>query len=149
MKYLKDHVSPETAHMHDHPFGTKRCIQRVWLHTATKGAKEGQTCVFRQTTQKHVYSAGDDLPETMPAGGADRNANWNKGKKDTYSDGITILYLNEEDHVHAFCLRVIDQPERFKEFDEIVDGQLSDDDADHRQLMEKMNRKHYPERWSA
>ena len=148
MKFLQGHVSPETAHMHDHPYGRRnRCIQRIWLQTATKGQKEGQTCVCYQTSQKHVYDGGE-LPEVMPAGGADRNANWNKVKKSTYSDGITVLYLDEEGHVHAFCLRVIDSPERFAEFDKIVGDQLSEFDRTHREMMEKMNRKHYPENWT-
>jgi len=147
MKFLQGHLSPETAHMHDHPFGRQRCIQRIWLQTATKGQKKDQTCVCYQTSQKHVYSGGE-LPKTMPVGGEDRNANWNKVKKSTYSDGITILCLDEKDHVQSFCLRVIDQPERFAEFDEIVGDQLSEFDRVHRELMEKMNRDHYPENWT-
>lgn len=146
MKFLQGHVSPETAHMHDHPFGRQRCIQRIWLQTATKGQKKDQTCVCYQTSQKHVFNGGD-LPETMPAGGEDRNVNWNKVKKSTYSHGITILYLNEEDHVKSLCLQVTASPERFAEFDEIVKDQLDDLEQATRDLMEKMNRNHYPERW--
>ncbi len=146
--FIQGHVSPETAHMHDHPFGSRRCIQRIWLDRIAKGKKEGQTRVCYQTSQKHVFSAGDDLPETMPAGGEDRNANWNKVKKSTYSIGMSILYLDEAGHVQPFCLRVTDSPERFAEFDEIVNDQLSEFNQVYRKMLEKMNREHYPENWT-
>ena len=146
-KVLQGHVSPETAHMHDHPFGRKRCIQRIWLHVATKGQKKDQTCVCYQTSQKHVYDGGG-IPEVMPAGGEDRNANWNKTKKSTYTNSLIVLYLDENEHVNPLLLSVTDEPEVFTAFDAITSGHLTEEQQTTRDLMEKVSRKHYAERWA-
>jgi len=82
---LTGHDSPETAYViEDYPYGRRlRCRKRVWVETATKGAKKGQQRVASQTT--NPKRAGEV---------------WNKPKRGTYSD-IVVLYLDTSGHVQG------------------------------------------------
>jgi hypothetical protein len=97
---LTGHNSPETAFIQDdYPYGRSlRCKRRVWVETATKGAKKGQQRFVAQTTnpRRAVES-------------------WNKPKGSTYSD-IIILYLDSKDHVQQAALSTYSSPEEIARF---------------------------------
>ena len=86
---LNDHTSPETAYVvNDYPYGFRlRCKMRYWLDTSEKGVAKGRTRFVSQTTNPKFTS---DI--------------WNKPKVNTYGQGLVLMYLNEENHVHTVDL---------------------------------------------
>lgn len=77
MKYLKGHVSPETAYVvDDYPYGFRlRCKIRYWLeYHPKKGFR-----LVSQTTNPKV--AGEV---------------WNKPKASTYARGIAVMLLDDD-----------------------------------------------------
>jgi hypothetical protein len=48
---LRGHVDQDTAFMQeDYPYGQLKCKRRLWIETATKGAKKGESRFVAQTT---------------------------------------------------------------------------------------------------
>jgi len=80
IKYLYQHVSPETAYVvDDYPWGFRlRTTIRYWIES--KDAKNGGQRFGSQTIN----------PKT---------GQWCKPKYSTYSP-IMVMYLDEKDHVH-------------------------------------------------
>jgi hypothetical protein len=77
---LSGHVSPETAYViQDYPYGrTLRCKKRVWIETATKGAKKHQCRMVYQTTNPKQHGEP-----------------WNKQKNGGYYDYL-MLFIDPE-----------------------------------------------------
>jgi hypothetical protein len=71
-------------------------LRRVWVETATKGAKKAQQRFMAQTQNPKTFR-------------------WNKPKASTYSD-IIILYLDSKDHVKLACLSTWDSAEQIAAF---------------------------------
>lgn len=76
---LSGHTSPDNAYViADYPYGSLRCKKRVWIETATKGAKKGLMRVVSQTT--NPKKPGEY---------------WNKPKAGTYNR-YALLYLESD-----------------------------------------------------
>lgn len=116
VQILNGHTSPETAYVvGDYPYGFRlRCKIRYWLETATKGAKKGETRFVSQTTDPKA-------PGEV----------WNKPKGSTYSEKLSLMYLDENDHVHHMVLNAWTW-ERSPEFFDLVLATpgLHDDDRE-------------------
>jgi hypothetical protein len=77
VEVLHGHTSMETAYLQpDYPYGGYRCMRRVWLEQAIKGAARGQYRLVTQTTNPRV-------PEVR----------WNKPHPGTYSYWAVLLRL--------------------------------------------------------
>jgi hypothetical protein len=83
---LNGHTNFNNAYIiEDYPYGfNSRCKKKVWIETATKGAKKGMMRVMTCTSN----------PKT---GG------WNKPKSEGY-DILTVLFINEDGHVKSASL---------------------------------------------
>ncbi len=140
---LHGHDSPETAHVHNHPFGRQRCWQRIWVESR---AKKGQR-VCLQTTKKFIaVEPGQEFDGRMPEPCA-----WNKPKKATYSAMLVLFVDNENGHIHNTGISVYSGPERFAEFDRFVadaDGELSKEQAARRAMLEQGSRNGSPVCWA-
>lgn len=98
IKYLYQHVSPETAYVvNDYPWGFRlRTTIRYWIES--KDAKNGGQRFGSQTIN----------PKT---------GQWCKPKYSTYSP-IVVMYLNEKEHVHFTCLNTYSKTETINKFKE-------------------------------
>ena len=110
---LEHCVSPKSAHVHNHPFGGKRCWQRCWVEKTKRGKR---FCV--QTTKKfiiveqgQVWAEDDILMLYSPY-----DHYWNKTKKGVYYLDI-LMFLNFEDgHVKYRGLSKYDGSDKLKKF---------------------------------
>src|SRR6476469_6951154 len=85
VQILNGHDSESTAYViDDYPFGYKlRCKIRYWLDTRTKGVYKDRSRLMSQTTNpRHTAEF------------------WNRPKAGVFGKGLTLMYLNEEGHVH-------------------------------------------------
>lgn len=140
---LHGHDSPENAHVHNHPFAWGRCWQRVWVES--KPSHGQRVCL--QTTKKFVVvEPGQEFDGNMPEDHA-----WNKPKKATYSAMVVLFVDDENGHIHNTGISIYSGPERFAEFDRFVtaaEGELSNEQAACRALLEQGSRNGSPVCWA-
>lgn len=107
---LTGHTTEDTAFVQDdYPYGRSlRCKRRVWVETASKGAKKGQQRFMAQTTNPR---------KTIE--------HWNKPKGSTYSD-VIVIYLNGDDHVKTAHLGLYSKREDVAAFVEMFGEHLTD-----------------------
>lgn len=129
MKVLPStHNSPETAYViDDYPFGrTIRCFKRVWIETATKGAKKGLQRIVHQTTKKSVNVCKDEYD----AAPMDKPHLWNKPKAGTYGK-VQIMGIDEETgHLEFDGLGEYPWDEHITKFNEKYGTQLDSEQRD-------------------
>jgi hypothetical protein len=106
IKYLYQHVSPETAYVvDDYPWGFRlRTTIRYWIES--KNAKNGGQRFASQTIN----------PKT---------GQWCKPKYSTYST-IMVMYLDEKEHVHVTSLNTYSKTETINKFKENHLSNLTD-----------------------
>ena len=124
MKILPDvHNSPETAFIiEDYPFGrTLRCFKRIWIETATKGAKKGRQRVVYQTTVRSVNYIKDQY-EKAPV----EPHLWNKPKKGTYSALYVLTVDDETGYIGTDGISEYPSPDGIMKFKERVGEQVSE-----------------------
>jgi hypothetical protein len=96
-KVLTGHEDEGSSFEQDgYPYGRQTTLRRVWVETATKGAKKAQQRFMAQTQNPKTFR-------------------WNKPKASTYSD-IIILYLDSNEHVKLAHLSTWDSAEQIAAF---------------------------------
>ena len=82
---LNDHTSPETALVvKDNSSEYQLCRKtRYWLETSDKGTYKGRSRLVSQTPNPKFT-----------------NGSWGQAKASNYGKGVTLMYLNEDGHVH-------------------------------------------------
>lgn len=123
---IPDCFTTQTAICQDYPFGSGRCVRRVWFETATSGVAKGRMRMMAQTTTKGFnaqYNA--KIAELGSREAALKWATeefrvqlnrgyWNAPKASTYT-GIMIPYLDDNQHVAYDGIHgVYDGPEKFE-----------------------------------
>lgn len=102
---LTGHNSAETAHIsYVYPMGFRRkCLQRSWVETATKGQGKGQQRFCTQTTHNSFNDAytvklGDEGAEVANAWALEQvnagRVRWNAPKYSTYN-GVAVMHLED------------------------------------------------------
>lgn len=106
-KLLVGLVSPETALCQDYPFGSGRCIRRVWFEQGKTGSTKGQFRMMAQTTVKAdnaeynnaIREQGKEAAFAMFEKYAKENRlRWNKPVGSTYAL-MMFPYLDAQDHI--------------------------------------------------
>ena len=110
MKFLKGHVSPETAYVvKDYPYGYRlRCKIRYWLETNN-----------RQGSRLCSQTANPKLDGEV----------WNKPKCSTYARFGGVMYLDEQEHVTWTGLTQYTDVAEIREWIEVYGEGMNEDVA--------------------